>query len=179
MTVTMFERTRDERRQAGAAGSGGPLPTLADEHALLLGQVAVRVEDLLAGTAEDRWPGRELQALLGYLRTEVLAQAAGEEGLLFPAHDPPPGFARLSRDHVRLRAGTEVLARVAAGEGTRSPAQLAVTARDLLTQLECHLIAEEKLLAATCAPDTAARHAAPREGVGHLPRTRTGKGSQP
>ena len=71
--------------------------TLTDEHALLLRQVAIRAEDVLAVIAEDRWPTAELQALIGYLRAEVLCQAGDEEWLLFPAHDAPPGFTRLSR----------------------------------------------------------------------------------
>ncbi len=126
---------------------------LTDEHALLLSQVASRAEDVLRVTDEDRWPGRELQSLLGYLRAEVLHQAADEEVLLFPAHDAPPGFARLTRDHVRLRAGIDVLDRAAASETTRSPARLAVTVRDVVGQLERHLAAEEEALAAARTPD--------------------------
>jgi hypothetical protein len=49
---------------------------------------------------------------------EVLRQAADEEWLLFPAHDAPPGFARLSRGHVRLRANIDVLARPAQARGS-------------------------------------------------------------
>jgi hypothetical protein len=71
---------------------------------------------VLAAIAEDRWPTAELQALIGYLHAEGLRQAADEEWLLFPAHDAPPGFTRLSRDHVR--ADIDVLARSAADRGT-------------------------------------------------------------
>jgi len=48
--------------------------TLAGEHELLLRQVTSRAADLLAAAAEGRWPAAELQALLGYLRAEVLRQ---------------------------------------------------------------------------------------------------------
>ena len=127
--------------------------TLVDEHALLLAQVIIRAEKVLTATAEGRWPTRELQALAGYLRSEVLRQAGDEEKLLFPARDPAPGFARLARDHARLRAGTEVLEQAAAGTGIRSRAQVAAVTRDLLAQLERHLATEELALAAADAPD--------------------------
>jgi uncharacterized protein (DUF2249 family) len=129
-----------------------PALTLADEHALLLEQVAVRAVDLLTAIAEDRWPARERQALVGYLRAEVLRQAADQEWL-FPAHQAAEGFARLAQDHVRLREGTEVLAE-AASEGIGSRAQLAAVTRDLLAQLERHLAAEEQLLTAVGPPAT-------------------------
>jgi uncharacterized protein (DUF2249 family) len=129
----------------------GPPLTLAGEHALLLGQVMIRAEDLLAVTAEDRWPARELQALVGYLRAEVLGQDADEERLLFPA-GTSWGVSRLARDHARLRAAIETLERVAAGESTWSPAELAAAARDLLRQLERHFHAGEAQLAAAGTP---------------------------
>lgn len=107
-----------------AKGVPGPAPDLAGEHAQLLRQVAIRAEALLAGAAAGRWPARELQALLGYLRAEILRQAADEEALLFPARGTPAGSAgltRLARDHARLRAGIEALERVA--DGGESPAR--------------------------------------------------------
>lgn len=152
MTTMRQVPGRGPARSAISAGGGPPL-TLADEHALLLEQVAVRARDLLAAIAEDRWPARELQALVGYLRAEVLRQAADQERL-FPAHQAAEGFARLARDHVRLRAATEVLAR-AASAGTGSRAELAAATRDLLTQFERHLAAEEQLLTAAGRPGTA------------------------
>ena len=60
---------------------------------------------------------------------EVLRQAGDEEWLLFPAGHPARGFARLERDHDRLRAGTEVLEQAAAGTGVHSRAQAAAVAR--------------------------------------------------
>jgi hypothetical protein len=82
----------------------------------------------LAVTAEDRWPARELQVLVGYLRAEVLGQDADEERLLFPT-GASPGVSRLARDHARLRAAIETLERVAAGESTWSPAEPLTIAR--------------------------------------------------
>ena len=99
--------------RTAAAPPGDPPLTLADEHALLLSQVLTRAKNLLAVTAEDRWPARELQMLVGYLRAEVLGQDADEERLLFPA-GAPAGVSRLARDHARLRATIETLERVAA-----------------------------------------------------------------
>jgi uncharacterized protein (DUF2249 family) len=139
-------------RPAVSAASG-PALTLADEHALLLQQVAARAGHLLTAIAEDRWPARELQALVGYLRAEVLRQAADQEWQ-FPARQAAEGFTALARDHARLREGTEVLAQAAA-EGTGSRDRLAAATRDLVAQLERHLAAEERLLAATGRPATA------------------------
>ena len=65
-----------------------------------------------------------------------------------PADDP----AR-SRDHARLRAGIELLARAAAGEQLLSPGGLAAATRDFVSQLEHHMRAEEETLAAQRAPD--------------------------
>jgi hypothetical protein len=41
-----------------------------------------------------------------------------EERLLFFAHDAPPGSARPSRGHARLRANIDVLARSAQARGS-------------------------------------------------------------
>jgi uncharacterized protein (DUF2249 family) len=118
---------------------------------MLLAQVAVRARDVLTA-AEDRWPARELAALAGYLRAEVLRQAGDEEWLLFPA-PAAPAFARLERDHERLRAGTEVLEQAAAGAGRHSSAQVVAVTRGILMQLRDHLAAEEQALAAADVPD--------------------------
>ena len=93
MTTASQTPGHQPTRTAAAPPCDPPL-TLADEHALLLSQVVIRAEALLAVTAEDRWPARELQALVGYLRAEVLGQDADEERLLFPAGASPasPGW---------------------------------------------------------------------------------------
>jgi hypothetical protein len=136
-----------------------PPLTLAEEHMLLLAQVAARAEELLTAAAQGRWPAAELAALAGYVQAEVLRQTSDEERLLFPAA-PAREVAGLARDHTRLRSAAELLAQAAAGEQPMSPAQVAITARDFVAQLERHLRAEENLLAsgsaAQGAPGTAA-----------------------
>jgi len=147
------QTSRYQGRRTPAATPGDPPLTLADEHALLLSQVTIRAEDVLGVTAQDQWPARELQVLLGYLRAEVLGQDADEERFLFPA-GTSPGISGLAREHARLRAAIETLEGVAAGEITWSPAELAAATRDLLHQLERHFRAGEAQLAAADAPGT-------------------------
>jgi iron-sulfur cluster repair protein YtfE (RIC family) len=120
--------------------------SLTDEHGLLLRQVAARAEELLAVTSVGGWPGRELEALVTYLRVEVLRQAHDEERLLFPAGTSSPALERLGRDHTVLHLLTETLA-AAAGERPRVPAELAATTRELVAHLERHLSDEEAVLA--------------------------------
>ena len=148
----MHETPREEQLHAAAAAAGSPPLTLAGEHALLLEQVAIRADDVLAAAAANRWPAPELQRLLGYLRAEVLRQAGDEEMLLFASPGTSPGTGRLGRDHARLREAIEILEGAAAGDGTWSCARLATMIRDLTCQLERHLAAEEKLLAAGRVP---------------------------
>ena len=69
----------------------------------------VRTQPLAAG---------EQRAQLRRCAAEVLRQAAEEEWLLFSARDVPPGSARLSRGHMRLRANIDVLARSAQARGS-------------------------------------------------------------
>ena len=119
--------------------------TLAEQHVLLLAQVAARAEELLAAIADGGWPGVELAALADYAQAEVLRQASDEETLLFPAASAREA-AGLARDHARLRSAAELLARAAAGEQPMSPGQVAIAARDFVALLERHLLAEESLL---------------------------------
>lgn len=145
--------------------SGQP-PGLADEHDQLLQQVAVRAEELMAAAAVGRWPARELDALVGYLRAEILRQVTDEEVLLFPACGTSSGREQMARDHARLRAAIEVLEQTA-GNGGRSAAKLASAVSDLLRQLEAHLAAEEAMLMAagrrSGAPTTTTLGARPHE----------------
>ena len=140
------------RRPGSAELPGGAPRTLADEHALLLGQVAARAGKLLAVVSRGGWPGAELAALAGYAQAEVLRHVSDEETLLFPA-GRSEAATRLARDHARLRAGIELLARAAAGEQLLSPGGLAAATRDFVGQLEHHMRAEEETLAAQRAPD--------------------------
>jgi iron-sulfur cluster repair protein YtfE (RIC family) len=134
-------------RSAVITAPGDRPITLADEHGLLLRQVAVRAEELLVVAADGRWPGRELESLLTYMRAEVLRQARDEERLLFPVAGSSPALERLGRDHTMLHLLTETLAAAASGRGPQVPAQLAETTWDLLTHLERHLSNEEAVLA--------------------------------
>jgi iron-sulfur cluster repair protein YtfE (RIC family) len=140
---------------AGTTASDDRPLTLAEEHGLLLRQVAARAEELLAVTADGGWPARELQALLTYMRVEVLRQAAAEERLLFPSQAPSAALDRLGRDHTMLHLMTEMLAAAATGEGPHIPADLAATTQDLLGHLERHLGSEEAVLVASDASDEA------------------------
>lgn len=157
---------RDPPRRTGGS-SASPALDLTEEHGLLLRQVAARAEALMAEVRADRWPARELGALLGYLRAEIIRQGVSEETLLFPARHDAAALGRLARDHARLRAGVEVLELVA-GDGGRSLAMLATTVRDLLIQLEFHFAAEEAVLGTSCGgrcdvPATTALGAHPHE----------------
>jgi hypothetical protein len=120
--------------------------SLADEHGLLLRQVAARAEELLAVTSSGGWPGPELEALLTYLRVEVLRQAHDEERLLFPTGASSPALERLGRDHTVLHLLTETLA-AAGNHRPRVPAELAATTGELVAHLERHLGDEEAVLA--------------------------------
>jgi uncharacterized protein (DUF2249 family) len=154
----MAYRATDDGDPAGGANRPGPADlaagvpqTLASEHALLLGQVAARAQELLAGLSCGGWPDAELAALAGYAQAEVLRHASDEEMLLFPAGRSETA-TRLARDHARLRAGAEVLAGAAAGEELLAPAELAAVTCDFVGRLERHMSAEEEALAAGRAP---------------------------
>ena len=143
--------------------------TLKDEHAVLMREVRARAQALLTVTDEGRWPTAELQELLNYLRLEVLQQVVDEEWLLFRiAHHAPHELARLRREHLELRLATETLATAAAtagGDGALTNRQLSAITHDLLTQLEDHLAAEEKLTtdAGAAMPTTVSLGAQPHE----------------
>ena len=157
--VDLVARSGQPTESAGLTAR--PPLTLAEEHVLLLWQVTASAEKLLTATEHGRWPGAELAALAGYAQAEVLRQVSDEEALLFPAV-PAQTAAGLARDHVRLRAAAELLARAAAGEQPMSPAQLAAAVRNFVVQLERHLRNEDDLLASGRAPQRRAGHRAPR-----------------
>ncbi len=147
--VDLVARSGQPTESAGLTAR--PPLTLAEEHVLLLWQVTASAEKLLTATEHGRWPGAELAALAGYAQAEVLRQVSDEEALLFPAV-PAQTVAGLARDHVRLRAAADLLARAAAGDQPMSPAQLAAAVRDFVVQLERHLRNEDDLLASRRAP---------------------------
>lgn len=117
------------------------------EPADLLDRVSVLVDDVLDATITGRWPQAELVALVACLRAEVLPRAQHEECEIFSRVVNAVDRAQLHRDHRRLREATEVLARATAGEGNRSLAHVAATARSVLSQLDRHLASEREVLA--------------------------------
>jgi len=127
---------------------------------------------VLAAAARGRWPGAELEALVGYARAEVLRQASEDETLLFPA-GASPAASRLARDHARLRACTETLARAASAEQALSLGELAAVTRDFVCQLERHLRAEEEIAGSR----TRTSHRARDHGAGPTPRSRRRPGT--
>ncbi|MCU1656741.1 MAG: protein of unknown function, putative coiled-coil domain [Pseudonocardiales bacterium] len=144
--------------------------TLAEEHELLMREVATRAAALLKETDEGRFPQPELQELLNYLHLEVLRQAANEQWLLFRSdHHDPVALARLRRDQLDLRLAIDTLSEAAAtaagGAPTLTADQLAAITRDLTTQIECYFADGEALLAAAgaAAPATALLGARPHE----------------
>jgi len=140
-------RGRERPPTTGTTPDDRPL-TLSEEHGLLLRQVATRAEELLAVTVDGGWPTRELQALLTYMRAEVLRQVVDEGRLLFPSHASSSAVGGLGRDHTTLRLLTEMLAEAAAEERPHHPAQLAATTQELVAHLEHHLNAEQAALEA-------------------------------
>src|SRR2546430_1221296 len=112
------------RRPGSADLPGGAPRTLANEHALLLGQVAARARELLAVVSRGGWPGAELAALAGYAQAEVLRHASDEETLLVPA-GRSEAATRLARGHARPRGREGGPGR----GGKEHPPPLRVTAR--------------------------------------------------
>lgn len=130
------------RRHAGT-GRTGTGRTGTGGHAALLRQVRLRAERVLAAARDGHRPEAELTALTDYARSELRRQAADEERRLRLASAPPDVSRALARDHARLVSCVDALARAASGEQPLSAAQLTVTTRDFVAQLERHLRADE------------------------------------
>lgn len=147
--MTQQDRAWSHRQQSPEPAGSTTLPplTLAENHTLLLAQVAARAGELTAAIVDGGWFVVELAALAHYAQAEVMSQASDEETLLFPAASPRDA-AGLARDHTRLRSAAELLARASAGEQRMPPEQVAVAARDFVALLERHLRAEEETLVA-------------------------------
>lgn len=161
MSDSSQNRSRLERPSAGRA-------SLKDEHALMMRELTSRAQAVTAEADEGRWPQAELRELLNYLHLEVLRQLVDEEWLLFRVvRHAPDELARLRGDHLDLRLAIEVLDQAAATAGSAeglSPLQLSATTRDLLSQLERHLAAEDQLaILGEAAPATASFGAQPHE----------------
>ncbi len=120
---------------------------LAVQPADLLARMSALVDDVLKSTIKARWPEAELVALVACLRAEVLPRAEHSGCEVFSRKVNAGDRAQLHRDHRRLQEATAVLARAAAGEGSRSAAYVAATARSVLSQLDRHLASEREALA--------------------------------
>jgi len=123
---------------------------LADEHAVLLHEVRLRDRAVRTALGTGRWPDREIEALVAYLRYEVLDQAANEESLLFPRGSEGAADGRvraLVEDHVHLRDVTEQLAGAGSAGSDAEPAALAELLDDLEESLDRHMRTEQMVLA--------------------------------
>jgi uncharacterized protein (DUF2249 family)/hemerythrin-like domain-containing protein len=137
---------------AAPHGGTGERHSLADEHAVLFDEVRYRNHAVLSALGEGRWPDQELEALVDYLRYEVLDQAVTEERLLFPLTGDGLVDGRVHRlvtDHVRLRDLTD---RLADARRTRpDPAVLVDTLDTVVRFLDRHMREEEGALATVTA----------------------------
>jgi uncharacterized protein (DUF2249 family) len=126
---------------------------LADEHAVLLQEVRHRERAVRAALGAGGWPDREVEALVAYLRYEVLDQAAHEERLLFPLTSDGVAGSRmhgLVEDHMHLRDLTDHLVDVGtADDARRDPGALVNLLDDVEELLDRHMRAEQALLAPT------------------------------
>ena len=126
---------------------------LADEHAVLLQEVRHRERAVHAALGEGRWPNREIDALVAYLRYEVLDQATHEERLIFPLTSEGLAGKRMRAlvdDHVQLRDLTDQLtAAGAADDARRNSGALVDLLDDLEELLDRHMRAEQALLSST------------------------------
>lgn len=163
--MTSAEQASGHREfRAPLSGLADPRRILTGEQALLLSQVTIRARDLVAAAAEGRLPTREIQVLLGYVREEVLRHASEVELRLLSHRGASEGFARLGRDHARLRSATEMLERAANGDATWSAARLAAVTQDLVCRLVGHLAAEERALAVLTADSPLDRNSHDQSG---------------
>src|SRR5438094_7006690 len=90
--------------------------TLPEEHALLLKEVTVRADAVIAEVDTSHWPSPALRQLLDYLFVEVLQQVSEEEWRLFRTWgDDPARLVALRAGHLRLREEIEKLTDAAMG----------------------------------------------------------------
>src|SRR4051812_35182838 len=90
--------------------------TLPEEHALLLKEVTVRGDAVIAEVDTSHWPSPALRRLLDYLFVEVLQQVSEEEWRLFRTWgDDPARLVALRAGHLRLREEIEKLTDAAMG----------------------------------------------------------------
>jgi uncharacterized protein (DUF2249 family) len=122
---------------------------LTEEHAVLLHEVRRRVRAVRGALGGGRWPDRELDELLDYLRYEVLDQASNEESLLFPLTADGLESSRmhgLIDDHAQIRDLADRLATGRAGGEPSEPQALIDLLDDLEELLDGHMRREQRVL---------------------------------
>ena len=141
-------REHDERSPRDAHWIGEH--PLADEHAVLLHEVRDRKRAVLAALSAGRWPDREADGLVEYLRYEVLDQAVTAERLLFPLVGEGLAGSQIHTlvdDHVHLRDLTDRLAAVIPASGPQCEAGDLVELLDALDEfLDRHMRTEQAML---------------------------------
>jgi len=138
----------DDAPLAPAPSRGDAVGGLVADHTELFDEVQRHCRQALGAIADYRWPSRELEALTGYLRSQLVRQIQVEETLMSAGAEAGSAEAvrRLARDHVRLRSLLEALTHATGAEGQLDPQALAATLRDLMTQLFRHIVAERRVL---------------------------------
>jgi uncharacterized protein (DUF2249 family) len=137
-----------DRQQNPKIGESATAASLAGEHSVLRREVTTRAEPVLREADAGHWPARELRAFVDYLQLEVLRQVSDEDYLIYRAtRQAGDQFARLRGQHLELRLSIDDLTQAAVSRGERTSAHLAAHIRELVSQLESHLDAEEQVLA--------------------------------
>lgn len=141
------KKQRMDRQQNPRVGPSAAAVSLAGEHSVLLREVTTRAEPVLREADAGRWPAHELRAFVDYLQLEVLRQISDEDWEIYrAARQAREEFARLRGQHLELRLSIDDLTEAAVGRGDRTPARLAAHIRELVSQIQSHLEAEEQVL---------------------------------
>jgi uncharacterized protein (DUF2249 family) len=128
-----------------AIGTGSA--TLPEEHALLLREVTVRGDAVLAEVDTTTWPSPALRQLLDYLFVEVLQQVADEEWRLFRTWgNDPQRLTALRAGHLRLREQIERLTDAAMRVEPLPAERLRDLVTALIAELTQHFQAEQSAL---------------------------------
>jgi uncharacterized protein (DUF2249 family) len=136
------------KQQDSKIGEPAPAISLAGEHRVLRREVTTRADPVLSAAEAGRWPTRELRAFVDYLQLEVLRQVSDEDWQIYrAARHAGEQFSQLRSQHLELRLTIDDLTQAAVSRGERTPAHLAAHIRELVSQIESHLDAEEQVLA--------------------------------
>ena len=150
---------------APEAGTGS-VESLAEEHQLLVSEVATRAQAVLGRIRGGTWPTAELRALVDYLQVEVLRQLVDEEWLLYrDARHATAELNQLRSDHLDLRMTIDRLTQAAIDSQALTAAALAATVHDLQQRIDEHLADEERVLSSAedTVPSTAQLGSQPHE----------------